>query len=37
VLHLATNPTEATINRVLQDISHPASELEANTPEAASL
>jgi hypothetical protein len=29
VLHLATNPTEITINRVLQDISHPVSELKA--------
>jgi hypothetical protein len=35
VLHLASNPTEGTINRVLQNISHPASELEAKDPEAA--
>jgi hypothetical protein len=34
VLHLANNPTESTINRVLQNISHPASELEAKIPEA---
>lgn len=33
VLHLANNPTESTINRVLQNISHPASELKANTTE----
>jgi hypothetical protein len=32
VLHLNNNPTESTINRVLQNISHPASEL-SNTPE----
>jgi hypothetical protein len=34
VLHLANHPTESTINRVLQNISHPASELEAKIPEA---
>ena len=33
VLHLANNPTESTINRVLQNISHPVSELSAATPE----
>jgi hypothetical protein len=35
VLHLATNPTEITINRVLQDISHPVSELKAASTEVA--
>ena len=35
VLHLANNPTESTINRVLQNISHPASELNPEIPEAA--
>jgi hypothetical protein len=35
VLHLNNNPTESTINRVLQNISHPASELEAGNPEVA--
>jgi hypothetical protein len=35
VLHLANSPTETTINRVLQDISHPVSELKAETPEVA--
>jgi hypothetical protein len=35
VLHLPNNPTESTINRVLQDISHPVSELKEQTPEAA--
>jgi hypothetical protein len=35
VLHLATNPTESTINRVLQNISHPVSELQAEIPKAA--
>jgi hypothetical protein len=34
VLHLNNNPTESTINRVLQNISHPASELN-ETPEVA--
>jgi hypothetical protein len=33
VLHLASNPTESTINRVLQNISHPASELKAENTE----
>jgi hypothetical protein len=33
VLHLSTNPTEITINRVLQDISHPVSELKAASTE----
>jgi hypothetical protein len=33
VLHLANHPTESTINRVLQNISHPVSELSAPTPE----
>ena len=33
VLHLNNNPTESTINRVLQNISHPVSELSAPTPE----
>lgn len=35
VLHLASHPTESTINRVLQNISHPASELDTKIPEAA--
>jgi hypothetical protein len=35
VLHLASNPTESTINRVLQNISHPASELEVESAKAA--
>lgn len=35
VLHLNNSPTESTINRVLQNISHPASELNAETPEVA--
>jgi hypothetical protein len=35
VLHLASNPTESTINRVLQNISHPASELTAAGPQVA--
>jgi hypothetical protein len=35
VLHLANNPTESTINRVLQDISHPVSELKDASPEVA--
>jgi hypothetical protein len=34
-LHLASHPTESTINRVLQNISHHASELEVKVPEAA--
>ena len=33
VLHLNNSPTESTINRVLQNISHPASELNGETPE----
>jgi hypothetical protein len=33
VLHLNNNPTESTINRVLQNISHPASELNGEVPE----
>jgi hypothetical protein len=33
VLHLNNNPTESTINRVLQNISHPASELNGEIPE----
>jgi hypothetical protein len=35
VLHLPNSPTESTINRVLQDISHPVSELETEKTEAA--
>ena len=35
VLHLNNSPTESTINRVLQNISHPVSELDAVTPEIA--
>ena len=35
VLHLANNPTESTINRILQDISHPVSELKDVSPEVA--
>ena len=35
VLHLNNSPTESTINRVLQNISHPVSELTAGTPEIA--
>ena len=35
VLHPANSPTETTINRVLQDISHPVSELEDANPEPA--
>ena len=35
VLHLPNSPTESTINRVLQDISHPVSELETESTEAA--
>lgn len=33
VLHLDNHPTESTINRVLQNISHPASELNVGGPE----
>ena len=35
VLHLANNPTQMTINRALQNISHPESELAAASPEVA--
>lgn len=35
VLHLNNSPTESTINRVLQNISHPASELNGETPQVA--
>ena len=35
VLHVDNNPTESTINRVLQNISHPASEMNADIPEVA--
>lgn len=35
VLHLPSSPTEITINRVLQDISHPVSELKASEAEVA--
>ncbi len=35
VLHLANSPTQLTINRILQDISHPVSELKDVSPEVA--